>query len=394
VGVTVSLDTLGNDPLAILFSEELGALIQIRATDHDNVLQALKAAGLEDCTHLVGSLNTTDRLTVTYQDKTLLDERRVTLRRLWSETSFRLQSLRDNPACAQEAFDALLDENDPGLNVQLTFAPDDDIAAPFIAQRERPRVAILREQGINGQLEMAAAFEQAGFAAFDVHMSDLAEGRVSLTAFQGMAACGGFSYGDVLGAGQGWAKSILFNERLRDEFATFFARENSFGLGICNGCQMFANLRELIPGTELWPHFVANRVAQFEARLVAVEILPTPSLFFADMAGSRLPVPVAHGEGRVVYSETDNRFAELQGSSLVALRYVDNLGRPTETYPANPSGSWQGITGLTNRDGRFTIMMPHPERVFRSIQFSWYPQTWGEYSPWLRLFRNARVWLG
>jgi phosphoribosylformylglycinamidine synthase len=393
VGVTVSLDTLGKDPLAILFSEELGAVIQISASERGNVLQALKVAGFADCSHVLGSLNTSNRLIVTYHDKTLLDERRVTLRRLWSETSFRMQSLRDNPGCAQEAFDALLDENDPGLNVQLTFDPEDDIAAPFISRGERPQVAILREQGINGQVEMAAAFEQAGFAAIDVHMSDLTEGRISLKTFQGIVACGGFSYGDVLGAGQGWAKSILFNQRVREEFAAFFARANSFGLGVCNGCQLFSNLRELIPGTDLWPHFATNRVEQFEARLVAVEVLPTPSLFFADMAGSHLPIPVAHGEGQVVY-HTDDRFAELQGSSLVALRYVDNAGRPTNTYPANPNGSFQGITGLSNRDGRFTIMMPHPERVFRTVQFSWYPQNWNEYSPWLRLFRNARVWLG
>lgn len=390
VGVTASLDTLGNDPLAILFSEELGAVIQIRASERGNVLQALKAAGLEDCSHVLGSLNDTDRLIVTYQDKILLDERRVTLRRLWSETSFRLQSLRDNPVCAQEAFDALLDGKDPGLNVQLTFAPEDDIAAPFIARGEQPQVAILREQGINGQLEMAAAFEKAGFATFDVHMSDLAAGRISLSGFQGIAACGGFSYGDVLGAGQGWAKSILYNEQVRDELAAFFDRKNSFGLGVCNGCQLFSNLRELIPGTELWPRFVSNRVEQFEARLVLVEVLPTLSLFFAGMAGSRLPVPVAHGEGRVAM---DNRFAELQAASLVALRYVDNRGGPTEIYPTNPNGSPQGITGLTNQDGRFTIMMPHPERVFRSVQFSWHPQDWGEYSPWLRFFRNARAWL-
>lgn len=391
-GVTVSLDTFDNDPLAVLFSEELGAVVQIRAGERHAVLQALKAAGLEKYSHVLGSLNDTDCLTVAYRDETLLHERRVRLRRLWSETSFRMQSLRDNPHCAQEAFEALLDDKDPGLNVQLTFAPDDDVAAPFIARGERPRVAILREQGINGQLEMAAAFEKAGFAAFDVHMSDLAEGHVSLSNFQGMAACGGFSYGDVLGAGQGWAKSILFNERLRDEFAAFFARETSFGLGVCNGCQLFSNLRELIPGAELWPYFVSNRVEQFEARLVSVEVLSTSSLFFTDMAGSRLLVPVAHGEGRVAY-KMDDHFAELQASSLVTLRYVDNAGCPAETYPTNPNGSFQGITGITNRDGRFMMMMPHPERVFRSLQFSWHPQGLGDDSPWLRLFRNARVWL-
>jgi phosphoribosylformylglycinamidine synthase len=252
---------------------------------------------------------------------------------------------------------------------------------------------VLREQGVNGQVEMAAAFDRAGFAAVDVHMSDLVAGRVGLDAFHGLVACGGFSYGDVLGAGEGWAKSVLFNPRVRDQFAAFFGRADSFGLGVCNGCQMFANLRELVPGADHWPHFVRNRSEQFEARLALVEVLPSPSLFLAGMAGSRLPIAVAHGEGRAEFHAAGDP-ERLLDAGLVALRYVDGRGAVATTYPANPNGSPGGITGLTSRDGRFTIMMPHPERVFRSVQFSWHPDGWGETGPWLRLFRNARRWLG
>jgi phosphoribosylformylglycinamidine synthase len=254
-------------------------------------------------------------------------------------------------------------------------------------------VAILREQGVNGQVEMAAAFEQAGFSAVDVHMSDIIAGRISLREFAGLAACGGFSYGDVLGAGEGWAKSILFNHRARDEFADFFARSDSFGLGVCNGCQMLSNLHELIPGAERWPHFGRNRVEQFEARLVLVEVLPSPSLFLQGMAGSRLPIVVAHGEGRAEF-RADAGPEQLLAAELVTLRYIDHYGRATEVYPYNPNGSPLGITGLTTPDGRFTIVMPHPERMFRSVQYSWRPRDWGEGGPWLRLFRNARRWLG
>jgi phosphoribosylformylglycinamidine synthase len=263
----------------------------------------------------------------------------------------------------------------------------------MVATGVKPRVAVLREQGVNGQVEMAAAFDGAGFAAVDVHMSDLVEGRIGLDGFQGLVACGGFSYGDVLGAGEGWAKSILFNTRVRDQFAAFFGRNDSFGLGVCNGCQMFANLRELVPGADHWPHFVRNRSEQFEARLSLVEVLPSPSLFLDGMAGSRLPIAVAHGEGRAEFHVADTP-ARLLEEGLVSLRYVDGRGQVAMTYPANPNGSPQGITGLTSRDGRFTIMMPHPERVFRSAQFSWHPNGWGEEGPWLRLFRNARKWLG
>lgn len=392
-GLTVDLDALGADPIAALFNEELGAVAQIRAAHRNVVFNHLNSAGLRECSHVIGKPNEQNRIIIHYQGKVLVDEALVTLRRLWSETSYRMQALRDNPQCAREAFDGLLDIADPGLNAQLSFALHENIAAPFIAKGARPRIAILREQGVNGQVEMAAAFQRAGFAPTDVHMSDIIAGRVSLTGFRGIAACGGFSYGDVLGAGEGWAKSILFNNRARDEFAAFFARSDSFGLGVCNGCQMFSNLCELIQGAELWPRFVRNQVEQFEARLALVEVSASPSLFLADMTGSRLPIVVAHGEGRTEFRPNSSP-QQLLAARLVTLRYVNHYGQATERYPANPNGSPLGITGLTTRDGRFTIMMPHPERVFRTVQYSWHPYEWGEDGPWLRMFRNARVWLG
>ena len=392
-GVTVLLDDLAENPLTALFAEELGAVIQIRAADRDTVLRRLADAGLGESSHVIGAPNGEDRLLLRFGGETVFAASRAELRRLWSGTSHRMQALRDHPDCAREAFETACDPTDPGLNARLTFDPAENIAVSFIAAGSRPRVAILREQGVNGQIEMAAAFDRAGFAAVDVHMSDLIAGRVTLADFHGIAACGGFSYGDVLGAGEGWAKSILFNPRARDEFATFFARSDSFGLGVCNGCQMLSNLHELIAGTELWPHFVRNRVEQFEARLSLVEVLPSSSLFLQGMAGSRLPIAVAHGEGRAEFRAADGAPAAL-AAGVVALRFVDNFGKPTERYPANPNGSPGGITGLTSRDGRFTILMPHPERVFRSVQYSWHPDDWGEDGPWLRLFRNARRWLG
>jgi len=267
------------------------------------------------------------------------------------------------------------------------------VAAPFVSRGARPRVAILREQGVNGQVERAAAFDRAGFEAVDVHMSDILAGRVSLTGFRGLAACGGFSYGDVLGAGEGWAKSILFHAKAREDFAGFFARPDTFALGVCNGCQMMANLRELIPGADHWPRFVRNRSEQFEARLALVRIEQSPSVLLAGMVGARLPIAVAHGEGRAEFEHDEHRPA-LEAAGLVAARFVDHHGRPTEHYPENPNGSHQGLTALTTPDGRVTIMMPHPERVFRTVQHSWHPPGWGEDAPWLRLFRNARVWVG
>ena len=392
-GVTLLLDDLDDEPLAALFTEELGAVIQVRAADRGRIMTRLIAVGLGDCSHVIGAPNGEDRLILRYAGEIAFAASRAELRRLWSEVSYRMQSLRDHPDCAREAFDAACDSADPGLSVRLSFDPAEDIAAPFLANGARPRIAILREQGVNGQIEMAAAFDWAGFAAVDVHMSDLIAGRIALADFHGLAACGGFSYGDVLGAGEGWAKSILFNSRARDEFATFFARPDSFGLGVCNGCQMLSNLHELITGAELWPRFVRNRVEQFEARLSLVEVLPSPSLFLRGMAGSRLPIAVAHGEGRAEFRDESGPGVAL-AAGLVALRFVDHFGQPAETYPANPNGSPGGITGLCSRDGRFTILMPHPERVFRAAQYSWHPDGWGEDGPWLRLFRNARRWLG
>ncbi|MEE2652429.1 MAG: phosphoribosylformylglycinamidine synthase subunit PurQ, partial [Pseudomonadota bacterium] len=303
----------------------------------------------------------------------------------------RMQALRDNPECAEQEFDALR-EDDTGLFVDLSFDPQQDIAAPYIQRGERPKLAVLREQGVNGQMEMAAAFDRAGFAAVDVHMSDILSGRLDLAEFKGLAACGGFSYGDVLGAGEGWAKSILFNARARDVFQQFFNRQDSFALGVCNGCQMMSNLHSLIPGAEHWPHFVRNRSEQFEARVAMVEIPESPSILLSGMAGSRLPVAVAHGEGRAEFAKAEQLQA-MAASGNVALRYVNNAGELTEQYPANPNGSPQGITGVSSNDGRVTIMMPHPERVFRSVTNSWAPADQGEDSGWMRMFRNARVWV-
>ena len=389
-GAEISLDGLGEDPFAALFSEELGAVVQVAADRLAEVLNQLRAGGLGSCVHVIGAARFDQHIVISRQGKVWFAETRAALQKTWSETSYRMQALRDNPECASEEFRSILDDNDPGLHARLTFDVAEDVAAPFI-HGVRPRLAILREQGVNGHVEMAAAFDRAGFACVDVHMSDLIQGRFSLKDFVGFAACGGFSYGDVLGAGGGWAKSILFNERARDEFAGFFARTDTFGLGVCNGCQMMAHLHELIPGAAHWPHFARNASEQFEARVVMVEVQESPSILFAGMAGSRMSVAVAHGEGRAEFRGDPQ---DLLANNLVALRYVDHDGRPTETFPSNPNGSPLGITGLTTLDGRFTIMMPHPERCFRTIQNSWYPGDWGEYGPWMRMFRNARVWVG
>ena len=377
--------------LSVLFNEELGAVMQVRRGDTAAVMQAFFDAGLRSELHVIGSLNGDDAFRILRDGKPVFDESRVALQRAWSETTFHMQRLRDNPECAQQEYDRLLDAKDPGLQCQLGFDPAEDVAAPYVAKGSRPRMAVLREQGVNGQVEMAAAFDRAGFEAVDVHMSDVIEGRVSLKDFNGLVACGGFSYGDVLGAGEGWAKSILFNGRARSEFEAFFQRNDSFALGVCNGCQMMSNLHEIIPGADSWAHFVRNKSEQFEARFVMVEVAKSPSLFLDGMAGSRLPIVVAHGEGYAEFRDA----AHLQSAQpLVALRYVDHYGKPTESYPFNPNGSPQGITGLTTPDGRFTIMMPHPERVFRAAQHSWRPEGWGEDGPWLRMFRNARKWVG
>ena len=413
-GMTINLDQLCFDALAndvdgyelkqgvlsgrslermvsVLFNEELGAVVQIRTRDHDDFMKAISEAGLRDVSFVIGSLNSNDEIRLMRNNEPVFLEKHTALHRAWSETTYEMQKLRDNPVCAQQEHDLKLDISDPGLQVKLSFETDNNIAAPYIQKGVRPRIAILREQGVNGHVEMAAAFDRAGFLATDVHMSDIIERRVSLKDYKGLAVCGGFSYGDVLGAGEGWAKSILFNNSVRDEFSAFFKRTDTFALGVCNGCQMMSNLYELIPGAENWPHFIRNKSEQFEARFASVEIQESSSLFFDGMAGSVMPIVVSHGEG---YAEFTNKEKFEATQPLVTMRYVNNYGKPTETYPLNPNGSPMGVAGMTTPDGRFSILMPHPERVFRTTQHSWHPKDWQEDAPWIRMFRNARRWVG
>jgi phosphoribosylformylglycinamidine synthase len=392
-GLDVDIAALGGDPRAALFAEELGAVLEVRAGDVDAVIATLGGHGLGGHVHRIGRPVSGHSITLRRGGETLLAADRFVLRAAWSDTTWRLQGLRDDSTCADEEHAARLDADDPGLTASLSFDAADDIAAPFVARGARPRVAILREQGVNGQVEMAAAFTRAGFDAVDVHTTDLIEGRDDLSAYRGVVGCGGFSFGDVLGAGEGWAKSLLYNARARAALEHFLGRADTFALGVCNGCQMFSALREIVPGAELWPRFVRNRSEQFEGRLSLVEIQDSPSLFFRGMAGSRLPVAVAHGEGRVEPTDIPH-LAAIEDSGLVAARFVDGRGEVAASYPANPNGSPGGITALTTPDGRATILMPHPERVFRSALMSWHPDGWGEDSPWMRMFRNARVWVG
>jgi phosphoribosylformylglycinamidine synthase len=407
IGLNIILDEMARDRVRSLFSEELGALVQVRCADVPDLLDQCYEAGMVE-THPVATLNTTGEIVISKRGAELYRENAIALQRIWTATTYQMQKLRDNPDCAQQEYDRLLDAADPGLHAKLSYDPNENPVAPAIL-KSRPKLAILREQGVNGQVEMAAAFDRAGFHAVDVHMSDIIAGRARLEDFKGIAACGGFSYGDVLGAGDGWANSILFNPRARDEFGAFFRRNDTFALGVCNGCQMMSKLHEIIPGTENWAHFARNQSEQFEARFVMVEVQKSPSFLFDGMAGSRMPIVVSHGEGYADFSSDITpasghesslklRFGgskKLQAAQeLVTLRYVDNYGKPTETYPLNPNGSPQGITGLTTPDGRFSIMMPHPERVFRAIQNSWYPSEWREDGAWLRMFRNARKWVG
>ena len=378
------------DPLATLFTEEVGAVLQVPRDGLTQVLEHFKEAGLGQWARAIGGPGgAIDTVRISTGSQVLLEARRSQLHRTWSELSSRMQGLRDHPACAVEEYERLNDLSDPGLSVSLTFDPACNPATRAILGGIRPRMAILREQGVNGQIEMAAAFERAGFAAIDVTMSDLAGDRHDLRDFNGFAACGGFSFGDVLGAGQGWAKSILFQEKLRQMFEQFFQREDAFALGVCNGCQMMAALKDLIPGAEHWPNFATNRSGQFESRVVMVEVLQSGSMLFADMAGSRFPVAVAHGEGRAVFPGPDS-VQMLRDADQTSLGFVDNYGYPTDRYPFNPNGTDQGIAGLCAANGRVTIMMPHPERNFRTVTNSWHPGDWGEHGPWLRLFQNAR----
>ena len=394
-GLNLYLDALAADSAelaAVLFNEELGAVIQVHQDATPEVLAQFSAAGLGDCVAVIGQPVNSDAVAIGFNGQPVFAGQRRLLQRQWSETSYRIQRLRDNAQCADQEFDALLEEDNPGLSVKLGFDVNEDISAPYIRKGVRPQIAVLREQGVNGQVEMAAAFDRAGFNAIDVHMSDILSGRVSLDEFKGLVACGGFSYGDVLGAGEGWAKSVLFNSRARDGFQAFFERKDSFALGVCNGCQMMSNLHELIPGTEFWPHFVRNRSEQFEARVAMVQVQESASIFLRGMAGSRMPIAIAHGEGHAEF-ESEEALLEADLSGCVAMRFIDNHGKVTENYPANPNGSPRGITGLTSRDGRVTIMMPHPERVFRAVQNSWRPEEWNEDGAWMRMFRNARVWV-
>ncbi|NCN88018.1 MAG: phosphoribosylformylglycinamidine synthase [Gallionella sp.] len=421
IGLDIRLDELKGDDLAVLFNEELGALVQVRHADLAEIFVLCEEAGLSNV-HEVARLNTGGTINISRGKTQLYNENAITLRRLWSETTYQMQKLRDNPVCAQQEYDRILDAKDSGLHVKLTYDVNEDFFVgrdspkgcenPCGASRQdgiglksglhiqhstfstglaRPKMAILREQGVNGHVEMAAAFDRAGFATVDVHMSDIISGRATLQDFKGFVACGGFSYGDVLGAGEGWAKSILFNPRARDEFEAFFKRSDTFALGVCNGCQMMSNLHEIIPGADNWAHFSRNQSEQFEARFVMVEVQPSPSILFDGMAGSRMPIVVAHGEGYADFGNTQRLHA---AQPAVTLRYIDHYGKPTTTYPLNPNGSPQGITGLTTPDGRFSIMMPHPERVFRAVQNSWYPKEWNENGAWMRMFLNARKWVG
>ncbi len=392
-GLELDLSGLQGELIPLLFNEELGAVIEVPRANLARVRAILESHNLNAHAHEIGRAQVGSDITIRRDQQLLFAGSRHTLRSIWSETTFQMQSLRDDVECAREEHAARSDDSDKGQFVKPTFDIDDDIAAPFISRGTRPKIAILREQGVNGQVEMAAAFDRAGFASVDVHMSDILSGRVDLTDVQGLAACGGFSYGDVLGAGEGWAKSILFNERARNAFAAFFARPDTFSLGVCNGCQMMSNLKDLIPHAEHWPRFVKNRSEQFEARFSLLRIEQSPSIFFRDMEGSVLPITVAHGEGRAEFVSDMEREA-CQQSGLVAARFVDHHGAPTQRYPHNPNGSDAGLTALTTRDGRVTIMMPHPERVFRAVQHSWRPDTWLEDGPWMRFFRNARVWVG
>ncbi|MBF0124806.1 MAG: phosphoribosylformylglycinamidine synthase [Magnetococcales bacterium] len=386
-GAAIVLDGLGSDPLAILFTEELGAVLQVRRADAAAVVQLFQDRGA-GVAAVIGAPTRSDRICIAWHGAEIFAADRIGLQRLWSETSWLMQERRDNPVCARQEYDTILDEADSGLYAHAPFM----LEPPFVARRPSPRVAILREQGVNSQVEMAAAFSRAGFTAVDVTMSDLQSGRFHLQEMHGLAVCGGFSFGDVLGAGGGWAKSILFDPALHDQFSAFFHRRDTFTLGVCNGCQMVSQLRELIPGAAAWPHFGRNLSDQFEARWAMVELLPTPSVLLTDMAGAQLPIVCAHGEGRAEFA-TEDGLAQLQRQGLVALRFIDYRGQMAESYPYNPNGSPAGVTGITSADGRVTLMMPHPERCYRTVQYSWHPRDWGADAPWLRLFRNARIWV-
>jgi phosphoribosylformylglycinamidine synthase len=393
VGLDITLREDLNEQKLIesLFAEELGAVIQVKSEDYDEVFEIADSLSMADSLESIASIRDDDFIKIYSGVREVFTSSRIDLHRIWAQTSYKLQCLRDNSACAKEEFDALLDPDDPGLTVKSSFDLNVDIAAPYINVGSKPRVAILREQGVNGQLEMGAAFDRAHFESVDVHMTDLIAGRQTLGDFHLFAACGGFSYGDVLGAGGGWAKTILFNSSLRDQFASFFDRKDTLAFGVCNGCQMMSHLTELIPGTENWPKFFRNKSEQFEGRFSLIKVDGDSSVFFNGMKGSQFPIAVAHGEGKAVF-DSEETASSLKQSGNITLRYIDNYGEIAEQYPANPNGSIDGIAGVCNDDGRVSIMMPHPERVFRASQNSWHPNSWRDDAPSMRIFRNARVW--
>ena len=389
-GLDITLSMNAAQVIPFMFNEEAGAVIQFKNEHEDNVMKVLREAGFtKHHLHRVGLPNDSKTLTISNDNNAVFTSTLADLHSLWSECTINMQALRDNPECAYQEQSTLLDMNDPGLHISVSFDMDNNYQPPSIHTGARPRIAVLREQGVNGHVEMAAAFDRAGFDAIDIHMNDLIQDDQSLNDFHGIVACGGFSFGDVLGAGGGWAKSIRYNEKLRNAFQSFFERKDSFGLGVCNGCQVFSQLRDMIPGAGHWPDFIRNRSEQFEARLVMVEILESPSIFTRDMAGSFIPVVVSHGEGQAVFDPEQDR-----NQSYPLMQFTDNYDKVTETYPANPNGSANGLTGFTTTDGRFSIMMPHPERVFLTRQLSWAPTDWHhEETPWIKLFRNARAWI-
>ena len=379
------MEIIGTNSINELFNEELGCIIQIPIINKSIVLKELEKIGLKKFTRPIAKVNNTDEILIYQEKKLVFREQRKNLHKEWSSTSFEISKLRDNPICSESENKELLETSD-GLKVKTTYDIDESISAPYLSTGIKPKIAILREQGINGHVEMAAAFSQAGFDAYDVHMSEILSGNKSLKQFQGLAACGGFSYGDVLGAGRGWANSILLNSKAKDEFSEYFSRTDSFTLGVCNGCQMVSNLKEIIPGSQNWPSFEKNTSEQFEARLTSVKIEQTNSILFNGMEGSVMPIAIAHGEGRA-------KFTSQQSKANIAMQYVDYSGKKTQTYPHNPNGSEDAIASMCDDSGRITIMMPHPERVFRAIQNSWHPDDWQERSPWMRMFENARKWV-
>lgn len=398
-GLSVTLDslsTVSGDHLAVLFNEELGAVVQTHHFDRDRILAEFARENLSEACHFIGNPERGNNIELTFEGKQLFKKSRSECHRIWSQTTWQMQRMRDNPICADQEYQRINDIDEPGLFCDLSFEHNEQsnqqmLSAANISRGVKPKIAILREQGVNGQLEMAAAFHSVGFDAIDVTMTDLVDGA-SLAGFNGIAACGGFSFGDVLGAGEGWGKSILFNPRLKDQFEKFFNRADTFSLGVCNGCQMMSSIKSLIPGAHHWPKFLRNASEQYEARVLMVEVCSEKSVLFTDMAGSKFPVSVAHGEGRVAF-DSDYVMNEVQAQNQLCLRFIDNRGQPTTTYPYNSNGSIRGMTGFTSHDGRATIMMPHPERVFRTLANSWHPDGWGEYSPWIKIFRNARMWV-